>query len=299
MIVLQGARESVDHLQFSPDAGALAALCSTGLQLWNGPTFANPEPRVIESSRFTPVLFAPDGCKVLLGGTRAAVLELATGKVIGKLPSGCQHFDLSPDGQDLLITRSSRRLESRPLADLSVSTWAVGGIRSSLWPPMFLADGKRFLVSDGNLVPFRSGTSCDCKYGIREAATGKVLCRVSRRIERLFKDPAVSSDRRLIAARRGIWMAVFRVDDLPAPPIAIRNDNRQEFTGLAFHPSGQYLAATSNDNTVKFYDTATWQLAHAFNWDIGRLRSVAFSPDGMLAAAGGDEGKIVVWDVDL
>jgi hypothetical protein len=34
-------------------------------------------------------------------------------------------------------------------------------------------------------------------------------------------------------------------------------------------------------------------------WDIGRLRSVAFSPDGMLAAGAGDKGKIVVWDVDL
>jgi hypothetical protein len=40
-------------------------------------------------------------------------------------------------------------------------------------------------------------------------------------------------------------------------------------------------------------------VTQAFNWEIGRLRSVAFSPDGMLAAAGGDRGKIVVWDVDL
>jgi hypothetical protein len=40
-------------------------------------------------------------------------------------------------------------------------------------------------------------------------------------------------------------------------------------------------------------------VARAFNFDIGRLRSVAFSPDGMLAAVGGDRGKIVLWDVDL
>ena len=102
-----------------------------------------------------------------------------------------------------------------------------------------------------------------------------------------------------MAARRGSWLGVFRADDFAAGPVVICNDSRREFTGLAFHPSGRYLAATSNDATVKLYDTATWKVAQAFDWDIGRLRSVTFSKDGMLAAAGGDRGRIVVWDVNL
>jgi WD40 repeat protein len=77
------------------------------------------------------------------------------------------------------------------------------------------------------------------------------------------------------------------------------NRRTKHFTDLAFHTSGKFLAATSNDQTVKLFDTMTWEVARTFTWDIGRMRSVAFSPDGTLAAAGGDTGQVVVWDVDV
>ena len=94
-------------------------------------------------------------------------------------------------------------------------------------------------------------------------------------------------------------LVVWSMRDLAQQPRIIRNDNRKHFTGIAFHPSGRYLAATSNDATVKLYDTTTWEVARTFTWDIGKMRSIAFSPDGTLAAAGSDTGKVVVWDVDV
>jgi WD40 repeat protein len=108
----------------------------------------------------------------------------------------------------------------------------------------------------------------------------------------------------------GEWLATFRSTtrihvyptggaSFAKPSVVLKNEGRQAFTSIAFHPSGRYLAATSNDATVKLYDTETWQVAQTFSWEIGRLRSVAFSPDGNLAAVGSDTGKIVVWDVDL
>ena len=99
--------------------------------------------------------------------------------------------------------------------------------------------------------------------------------------------------------RGGISIWTWDAALLDQRPKQLKGESRQHLTNIAFHPSGRYLAVTSNDTTVKLYDTATWQLAKTFTWNIGRLRSIAFSPDGLLAAAGSDSGKIVVWDVDV
>ncbi len=109
----------------------------------------------------------------------------------------------------------------------------------------------------------------------------------------------IAPDTRLIANVFAKDISIFARGPGLRKLLTLRNDNRKEFTSIAFHSSGRFLAATSNDATVKLYDTTTWEVARTFTWDIGRMRSIAFSPDGTLAAAGSDKGKVVVWDVDL
>lgn len=78
----------------------------------------------------------------------------------------------------------------------------------------------------------------------------------------------------------------------------LKNIGRRYFTAIAFHPSGCFLAAANNDNTIQYFDTSNWKQTHSFIWDIGRMRSLAFSPNGCLAAAGSDNGNVVIWDVE-
>lgn len=78
----------------------------------------------------------------------------------------------------------------------------------------------------------------------------------------------------------------------------VRPCGRKHITDVAFHPSGALLAVACNDNSVRFVDAATWRVARQFTWDVGKVKAVAFSPDGTLAAAGGESGKTVVWDTE-
>ena len=73
---------------------------------------------------------------------------------------------------------------------------------------------------------------------------------------------------------------------------------RSYVRGMAVHPRGP-VACARTDGTVTFWDVQTRQPMRALDWKAGRLASVAFAPDGSLAAAGTEDGKIVVWDVDL
>jgi WD40 repeat protein len=74
--------------------------------------------------------------------------------------------------------------------------------------------------------------------------------------------------------------------------------DKKHFQDAAFSPDGRALLTVSNEETVKHWNTSTWKLAKELAWQIGKLKCVAFAADGMRAAAGGDKGQIVIWDVD-
>lgn len=85
----------------------------------------------------------------------------------------------------------------------------------------------------------------------------------------------------------------------PVTPLTRTNTSRKHFTAAAFSPDGKLLATTSNDTTVTMWDTATWEPICQYGWEIGRLRAVAFAPDGLTCVAGSDTGMVVLFDVEV
>lgn len=216
------------------------------------------------------------------------------------------HITLTPDGKTVLFCWS---LGERPSQNGFASrTWSDEGAFGAGFRVATIVTDENVLPSyrccalvalpDGDrFVTIEWEWAFSPQLVVRSVSTGDVLA-VASIDGREAPSLAITPDgARLVVAVLGS-LYVFPTDDLTQRR-HIKNDGRKHFTGVAFHPSGRFLAATSNDATVKLYDTATWEVARTFTWDIGRMRSIAFSPDGTLAAAGSDTGKVVVWDVDV
>jgi WD40 repeat protein len=80
--------------------------------------------------------------------------------------------------------------------------------------------------------------------------------------------------------------------------VALHKRGPKHFQGLSFTADGRFLATVSNDETVRIWDTHSWQEQTTFTWDIGKLLNIALAPDGCRAAAGSDSGKVILWDLD-
>lgn len=129
---------------------------------------------------------------------------------------------------------------------------------------------------------------------VRAADTGRVVASAPLSG---YGELTASPDGSLVVANAGTSLTVWAAADVTAPPRRVVF-GRKHCTGLAFHPSGAYVLAAGNDGTVRRLDAATWKALATYAWRAGKARSVAVSPDGLLAAAGTDQGKIVVWDLD-
>jgi hypothetical protein len=189
MIVLQGARERVDVLQFSPDGKSLVAPYRAGLQFWTNLAAGGGPDAVLCHPHVCSARFTPDGGKVLLGCFgRVFVHDLPTGKdaeVPLELSSaGCSYCELTPDGRYLVVAQGDIRLDPpgrvccRPLRDLATTAWSIT-TQWMLAPPLFLVGGERFVLFE--CWPEPHPTTYRLVYVTRETLTGSMSSEVAAR----------------------------------------------------------------------------------------------------------------------
>jgi WD40 repeat protein len=74
--------------------------------------------------------------------------------------------------------------------------------------------------------------------------------------------------------------------------------NGEEFHDLAFSADSRQLALACGRGGVRLFAMPGGTQVGHFDWGIGRTTAVVFPPSGLTCAAGGENGQVVVWDVD-
>jgi WD40 repeat protein len=130
---------------------------------------------------------------------------------------------------------------------------------------------------------------------IREMTTGNIVQSIDG-WQQGVRNLAFSPDNKYLAGTAGPRLRIW--DLVNEREVAVNKRGTKHFQGLAFTADGRYLATVSNDETVRIWETNTWQEHTTFTWKIGALLNIALSPEGLRAAAGSDKGQIVIWDLD-
>ena len=306
MLILQGAVPHIENLAFSPDGVFLAASSPEGpVEVWDTaagrlahtfPPYAGRDYHDFEFHPQTGQLYAPgktDGIVVLDPRTGKTAVKKIRGAMVARVA-------VAPDGTSLLYyhyalgNRAFRRRDFRR-DGRTVAAWTV-----PLFPPdidfgwtrslQYIGDGTRFCTTD---FTGEKGTN---RLAVRSVATGDILATTTIP----HPDPwglAVTPDATRFAVRGGASLMVWDWDTFGQKPRTLRTKSKRPITGMAYHPSGRFLAASGD--AVTYFDTTTDEVAFTFDWKVGRLGGVCFAPDGTKAAAGTRDGRVVVWDVDV
>jgi WD40 repeat protein len=295
MRILQGHKCAVLALTFSPDGRWLASRDKEGgLRLWepaegyrdrclcpSRPDYRWGNERLAFSGDGRTL--ASRGCEGLqLWDSEAGLLRATLRQAErGLFP------DLALAGDRLVANRGWSLDEGDVLRQWDVSSAQEG-------PPLRVLQGHETLLC---LAFEPSGKRLACGNGlILDAQSGSEKLRLPFSAGSLL---AWSAGRALLASRdanRANCVHVFDPDS--GKKVATVSLPSKHVQDLAFTPDGRLLLTVSNEQTAKLWDTETWQERDTLAWGVGKLKSVAVAPDGMCAAAGGERGKIVVWDLD-
>jgi WD40 repeat protein len=296
MFTFEGERTQVRAVAISPDGRWLASSgLGVGVRLWS---LANPAAEPVELKGGSVLGFLDDGRLVTTdsrgvmchpelprrwtvrvasfdGPTSAALLSdglllrwTAEGVTVGRI--GERHARIEAQ-VPLSIKHETARVAASP-----GGAWLVVGVEVPARGPTLRFAVRVYSLADGGQVA--------------EPITG------SGKLESLLWSPCG----RFLVAQVGVKLAVWSADDgrLLAE---LEAGGTRLFRSPCFHPSGKFLAAggANVDGGVYSWDVETWRELAGYRWPVGPVMSVCFNRDGTLAAAGGEKGRITVWDVDL
>ncbi len=300
MLVLKGHTNSIQALAYTPDGRMLVSAGDDAtVRLWDVRIGGEIAQHHAHSQGVQALCVSPDGASVVTGGHDKQVMlwELASDNWISlfaRFEYTINALAFSPDGLYLACGSDRSATDGRQLATLLLREMnttvervleAPESISAGVWSLAFHPDSDALMVGWGN------GTT-----DLLEVPAGDRITQLPRGAA--VHALAFSPDGALLATLPGRGVRVWDVRPGGFFPHLTLGEHAERAWTLAFTPNGDCLATGGWDSTVRLWDPHTGAERARFDWQLGRINAVAFAPDGLTAAAGGNAHDIVIWDVD-
>ena len=289
-------KETATCLIFSPDAKLLAAGRPWSVELWDPAT--GDQRLILEGHRHfsASLAFAAGGNALLSAGRRlgghwdgaaqAVIWDLTDGRVTAEF-----------------VGPASDRLGLMRALDATTALWVRPGPAGKAVPVVTVTDvptGRPRFTFDVPGPPRDAVLSPDGST-IAAAIRGEIHLWSLANMAAPVRTPQPTGWRR--------WLNQTARPSVPAlTPQLTFSAGAERIDALAFTPDGRQLIAGSTAGKVRSWNVPdlTKEIASAaqepkatYEWGIGPVTAVAVAADGLIAAAGGGMGRVVVWDVDV